>query len=168
MAALYRRNAEALGRVFPDVGEAGQRSGGSTDMGNVSLALPSIHPAIGINSLPAVNHQPEFTAHCITAAADHAIVDGALAMAWTAIDIATDSRSAAAFAEPCLSLMARHASLRQPGLPETLIVSLHESAVFRVVGLRALLDRGDRETGRADLLAHSQGRACFVLPTEER
>ena len=91
LAALYRRNAEALGRVFPDVGEAQQRSGGSTDMGNISLALPSIHPAIGINSLPAVNHQPEFTAHCITAAADQAIVDGALAMAWTAIDIATDT-----------------------------------------------------------------------------
>jgi metal-dependent amidase/aminoacylase/carboxypeptidase family protein len=89
MAALYRRNAEALGRVFPDVSEAQQRSGGSTDMGNVSLALPSIHPMIGINSLPAVNHQPEFTAHCTTEAADRAIVDGALAMAWTAIDIAT-------------------------------------------------------------------------------
>src|SRR6059036_3362444 len=79
LAAIYRRNAEALGRVFPDVGEAQQRSGGSTDMGNVSLALPSIHPMIGVNSLPAVNHQPEFTAHCITAAADQAIVDGALA-----------------------------------------------------------------------------------------
>jgi amidohydrolase len=91
MAALYRRNAEALGRVFPAVSEAQQRSGGSTDMGNVSLALPSIHPMIGINSLPAVNHQPEFTAHCITEAADRAIVDGALAMAWTAIDIATDA-----------------------------------------------------------------------------
>jgi amidohydrolase len=90
LAALYRRNAEALGRVFPDVSEAQQRSGGSTDMGNVSLALPSIHPMIGLNSLPAVNHQPEFTAHCITEAADRAIVDGALAMAWTAIDIATD------------------------------------------------------------------------------
>jgi metal-dependent amidase/aminoacylase/carboxypeptidase family protein len=73
------------------VSEAQQRSGGSTDMGNVSQALPSIHPMIGINSLPAVNHQPEFTAHCITEAADRAIVDGALAMAWTAIDIATDA-----------------------------------------------------------------------------
>src|SRR5215468_10975492 len=91
IAALYRRNAEALGRIFPDLGEAQQRSGGSTDMGNISLALPSIHPAIGISSLPAVNHQPEFTAHCITEAADQAIVDGALAMAWTAIDIATDA-----------------------------------------------------------------------------
>lgn len=91
IAALYRRNAEALGRVFPNLPEAQQRSGGSTDMGNVSLALPSIHPMIGIHSLPAVNHQPEFTAHCITADADQAIVDGALAMAWTAIDLATDA-----------------------------------------------------------------------------
>ena len=61
-------------------------------MGNVSLALPAIHPAIGINSLPAVNHQPEFTAHCVTEAADKAVIDGALAMAWTAIDLATDAR----------------------------------------------------------------------------
>jgi hypothetical protein len=61
-------------------------------MGNVSLALPSIHPMIGIDSRPAVNHQPEFTAHCITASADKAVIDGALAMAWTAIDLATDER----------------------------------------------------------------------------
>ena len=60
------------------------------DMGNVSLALPSIHPMIGINSLPAVNHQPEFAVHCITADADKALADGALAMAWTCIDLATD------------------------------------------------------------------------------
>jgi hypothetical protein len=61
-------------------------------MGNVSLALPSIHPAIGIDSLPAVNHQPEFTAHCVSPAADKAVIDGALAMAWTAIDLATDTQ----------------------------------------------------------------------------
>ena len=45
---------------------------------------------IGIESLPAVNHQPEFAAHCVAAAADRALFDGALAMAWTAIDLATD------------------------------------------------------------------------------
>jgi amidohydrolase len=90
LAALYRRNAEAAGRFFPDLGPALQRAAGSTDMGNVSLALPSIHPMIGIASLPAVNHQPEFTAHCVTEAADQAVVDGALAMAWTAIDVAAD------------------------------------------------------------------------------
>ena len=92
MAAMYQRNAESLGRTFPDLGAMLERAAGSTDMGNVSLVLPAIHPMIGINSLPAVNHQPEFAAHCVTEAADKAIVDASLAMAWTAIDIATDER----------------------------------------------------------------------------
>lgn len=90
MAALYRANSEAMGRPFPDLGELGRRPTGSTDMGNVSRAMPSIHPMIGINSLPAVNHQPEFTAHCITADADKALIDGALAMSWTCIDMASN------------------------------------------------------------------------------
>ena len=81
MATAYRRNAEARGRVFPPVAPSLKRAAGSTDMGNVSLVIPAIHPAIGIDSLPAVNHQPEFTAHCVTEAADTAIIDGALAMA---------------------------------------------------------------------------------------
>jgi len=62
------------------------RAAASTDMGNVSLAIPSIHPGIGIDSLPAVNHQPEFAAP----SADRALRDGAVALAWTAIDCATD------------------------------------------------------------------------------
>jgi len=88
MAALYRKNSEALGRPFPPVGEWETRPVASTDMGNVSLAVPSIHPSISINSLPAVNHQPEFAAHCITQDADKALADGAIAMAWTCIDLA--------------------------------------------------------------------------------
>jgi amidohydrolase len=88
MATFYRGNSEALGRPFADPGEWETRPTGSTDMGNVSLAIPSIHPMIGINSLPAVNHQPEFAALCVTPDADKAMVDGALAMAWTCIDLA--------------------------------------------------------------------------------
>ncbi len=91
MGSIYRQNAEALGRTFPDLGPMLERATASTDMGNVSLAVPSIHPFIGINSLPAVNHQPEFTAHCITEDADRALFDGALAMAWTAIDLASSA-----------------------------------------------------------------------------
>lgn len=90
MAAAYRRNAEALGRVFPVLPPEAQHATGSTDMGNVSLVIPAIHPMIGIGSFPAVNHQPEFAAHCITAAADQAILDGAIALAWTAVDMARD------------------------------------------------------------------------------
>jgi amidohydrolase len=91
MAALYRKNAEALGRTFADLGPIKERFAASTDMGNVSLAMPAIHPSIGIESLPHVNHQPEFAAHCATPAADRAVVDGAVAMAWTAIDAAGDA-----------------------------------------------------------------------------
>jgi amidohydrolase len=90
ISAIYKRNAEALGRTFPDLGVLGERMAASTDMGNVSYALPTIHPMIGIDSLPAVNHQPEFAAHCVTEVADAAVIDGSLAMAWTAIDLARD------------------------------------------------------------------------------
>ena len=88
MASAYQRNAERLGRRFPAPGESSPATPVSTDMGNVSLALPSIHPAIGIDSLPAVNHQPEFAAACATPAADQALYDGAVAMAWTMLDMA--------------------------------------------------------------------------------
>jgi amidohydrolase len=88
MAAFYRENSEALGREFSDLGEWETRPTGSTDMGNVSFTIPSIHPLIGINSLPAVNHQPEFAQHCVTPDADKALEDAALTMAWTCIDLA--------------------------------------------------------------------------------
>ena len=90
LAALYQANAEALGREFDTVAaEELDRTAISTDMANVSLAVPTIHPMLGIDSLPAVNHQPEFAAHCVTPVADRAIIDGATAMAWTVIDAAT-------------------------------------------------------------------------------
>lgn len=91
LVQLYRANAEALGRVFVDSGPFVERGGAATDMGNVSRRIPSIHPMIGIGSLPAVNHQPEFAAHCITELADRALVDGAIALAWTGIDLAASS-----------------------------------------------------------------------------
>ena len=61
----------------------------STDMANVSLAVPTIHPLIGIETNGAVNHQKEFAAACVTASADAAVRDGAVALAWTAIDAAS-------------------------------------------------------------------------------
>jgi len=90
IASLYKRNAELLNRKFPAPTPEIERAAGSTDMGNISIAMPSIHPMIGIDSLPAVNHQPEFTAHCVKESADRAVYDGALSMAWTAIDMAMD------------------------------------------------------------------------------
>lgn len=86
MLAAYTRNALELGRVF-DAGPASAMNRASTDLGNVSLRVPAIHPYIGIGSLPSINHQPEFAAHCATATADRAILDAATALAWTGIDL---------------------------------------------------------------------------------
>lgn len=85
---LYVRNATALGREFP---AGGLVNGvvGSTDMANVSLAMPTIHPMLGLGCFPISNHQPEFAAFCATPTADKALLDGATAMAWTVVDAAT-------------------------------------------------------------------------------
>jgi amidohydrolase len=86
LAALYRGHAESLGRTFPDRPSTPV----STDMGNVSYVVPSIHPHIGIESHGAVNHQAAFADACAELSADQAIFDGALAMAFTVIDAAMD------------------------------------------------------------------------------
>ena len=86
----YRGNAEALGRHFDADDNGTPLPTFSTDMANVSLAVPTIHPLIGIETHGAVNHQREFAAACITPSADAAVRDGAIALAWTAIDAATD------------------------------------------------------------------------------
>ena len=90
LLAAWRRNAEELGRRY-----AGDDAGTppptiSTDMANVSLAVASIHPMIGIDAHGAVNHQAEFAAACVGPSAEQAVTDGAIGMAWTAIDAATD------------------------------------------------------------------------------
>ncbi|MFB6552759.1 M20 family metallopeptidase [Streptomyces sp. NPDC056405] len=86
LLALWVANAKALGRSFPDLPSS--VVGAATDMGNVSQVVPTIHPMLGLDCGPAVNHQPEFTAACVTATADRAVLDGATGMAWTAIDVA--------------------------------------------------------------------------------
>jgi amidohydrolase len=89
LVAVYRREAEEVGREFPEV-PLDEQLAGSTDMANVSLAMPAIHPMLAIDARGAVNHQPEFTAACVTPSADRAVRDGALAMARTAATAALD------------------------------------------------------------------------------
>ncbi|WP_422746252.1 M20 family metallopeptidase [Mycobacterium sp. WMMD1722] len=94
LLATYVRRAEQLGRRF-STGADSLMNRASTDMGNVSQRIPAIHPYIGIDSLPAVNHQPEFAAAAVTPAADRAAVDGALALALTLLDAASDAATRA-------------------------------------------------------------------------
>jgi metal-dependent amidase/aminoacylase/carboxypeptidase family protein len=90
--AHYRTAAEALGRSFTLDDEGADRPAISTDMANVSLVVPSIHPMLMIPTDGAVNHQPEFTAACVTAEADRAVLAGAIALAHTAIGVANDEK----------------------------------------------------------------------------
>lgn len=87
----YIRNVQGLGRVLSE-GDAGlgRMSRASTDMGNVSQVVAAIHPYIGIDSAPAVNHQREFAAACITPSADAALLDAATALALTVVDVSAD------------------------------------------------------------------------------
>lgn len=84
--AHYRSNAVALGRAFAPPGQAARMNRASTDMGNVSQVVPAIHPYIGIGSLPATNHQHEFAAYCVGSTAQRALLDAAIALAWTGVD----------------------------------------------------------------------------------
>ena len=90
MAGLFDENATALGRTMER--GADMPIGGSTDMGNVSHVVPAIHPFLAIDAGDAVNHQPEFAAATVTPSGDKTIRDGALAMAWTVIDLAVGDR----------------------------------------------------------------------------
>jgi amidohydrolase len=88
--AHYRRAAESLGRTFTLDDDGEDKPTISTDMANVSLVVPSIHPLLAIPTNGALNHQPQFTQACVTPEADQAMIDGALALALTAIGVAND------------------------------------------------------------------------------
>jgi amidohydrolase len=84
----YVRHATSLGRRF-STGPDSLMNRASTDMGNVSQRIPAIHPYIGIDSAPAVNHQLEFAAAAASRAANRAVLEGALALALTLADTAS-------------------------------------------------------------------------------
>lgn len=82
----YVANATALGRRFTGGAAAARMNRASTDMGNVSQRVPSIHPYIGLEARGASNHQPEFAAACVGPSAEQLVIDAATALAWTAVD----------------------------------------------------------------------------------
>lgn len=88
LANLFSSNLEALGRkvrVFR--GEAGLAS---TDMGNVSQQVPSIHPNIGIVSPEVGEHTPEFAGAAASEDGHRGLLDAAKAMAMTVLDLLGD------------------------------------------------------------------------------
>jgi amidohydrolase len=89
LAETFARACDRLGRkLTPD--PEGDKAAGSTDFGNVSQVVPGLHANVAVHSWPAVNHQHEFAAHCVTAQADRTLLDAAAALALTALAVAED------------------------------------------------------------------------------
>ena len=85
LAKLFRQNMESLRRKMqlydPDKGM------GSTDMGNVSQLVPSIHPSVAIAPVEVVTHSPEFASAAASAAGIQGLLDAANALALTVTDL---------------------------------------------------------------------------------
>jgi amidohydrolase len=86
MGTMYAHNALRLGRTVTDPRQGGHRVVGSTDMGNVSHLVPSIHPMIASAPTGTSIHTKQFALFARSPMADQAVLDGAKAMAMTAID----------------------------------------------------------------------------------
>jgi len=90
MAESYQRNGEALGLEFFPLKDLPAGYAGSTDMGNVSHRLPSIHPCLGVAPLNVIIHNAEFARHAVSPKGDQAVIDGAKSMAMTVLDLMAD------------------------------------------------------------------------------
>ncbi len=88
LAALFAANMRTLGRDYPLDAPAEQF--GSTDMGNVSLLVPSIHPLVAITPRRVAIHSPEFARAAVSKVADRGLMDGARALALTVTDLLAD------------------------------------------------------------------------------
>ncbi|AGP59606.1 M20 family metallopeptidase [Streptomyces rapamycinicus] len=86
LAPVFESNAKAIGRTFPDYPD---KMFGSTDMGNVSLRIPALHPMLSFD-LPTEegNHTAAFAAAAAGPDGDRFVHDAGLAMALTIAEVA--------------------------------------------------------------------------------
>ncbi len=94
LATAYRANIEQLGHVIAEAPL--EHISGSTDMGNVSKLLPSIHPMIAIAPPRVALHTQEFARYAASADGERGVLDGAKALAMTGIDVLCTSALRAA------------------------------------------------------------------------
>ncbi len=87
LAAAYEGNLLRLGRRLTPPEEVAGPLTGSTDMGNVSKLVPSIHPMIAVSPPGVGLHTKEFAEWAVSEAGERAVVDGAKALAMTALDV---------------------------------------------------------------------------------
>ena len=88
LARLFRQNVQSLGRKMQLSNP--NKSLGSTDMGNVSQIVPSIHPTVAIAPAGVVIHSPEFASAAASDSGMRGLLDAAKALAMTVVDLAAN------------------------------------------------------------------------------
>lgn len=83
---LYRANSAALGRPVP-APDHHRKVTCSTDMGNVSLTVPSIHPLVAVSPPDVALHTARFAECSASPDGERGMLDGATALAMTAVDV---------------------------------------------------------------------------------
>lgn len=91
LANAYEANAKSIGRELLDPSTLPPGLAGSTDMGNVSHRVPSIHPMVQVSPPNVVIHNADFAAYAKSAKGDQAVIDGAKSLAMTALDFFASS-----------------------------------------------------------------------------
>ena len=100
LAEVFSKNLEALGRkVAPPM----NRAFGSTDMGNVSAVVPSIHPTVAIAPIEVLPHSPEFCSAAASEMGHRGLIDGAKALAMTVVDLIAQPEAMARIKEEFLA-----------------------------------------------------------------
>ncbi|MCK6211635.1 amidohydrolase [Georgenia sp. EYE_87] len=87
---LCARWSDAISFFGHDVEPGAGLAGGSTDMGNVSRRIPSIHPWIGVPGCAAPIHSHDFAAVADSPAAYDLMLEAGVAMAWTVAAVSAD------------------------------------------------------------------------------
>ncbi len=85
LARLFRQNMQSVGRKVK-LSDPSQDFG-STDMGNVSQLVPSIHPRVAIAPAEVLVHSPQFTEVAASEAGIKGLLDAAKALAMTVVDL---------------------------------------------------------------------------------
>ncbi|UOQ95373.1 M20 family metallopeptidase [Halobacillus shinanisalinarum] len=80
---IFKEKIEALGEAY----FLDQKGLGSTDAGNVSQVIPTIHPYIKIGPDELVAHTEAFREAAISETGDQALIKGAKALALTGLDL---------------------------------------------------------------------------------
>jgi len=88
LAQLFKQNMESLGRQVKLSDPNG--TFGSTDMGNVSQLVPSIHPMVAIARKDVSVHSPQFASAAASETGSRGLFDAAKALAMTVVDLVSN------------------------------------------------------------------------------